>query len=113
MDLKTLVASALLALSNSDVQTVYALVLVVKEELKAKIEVTPLSVEQTLEQLVEEGYAASYEETTLDLTKRYKKYVPTDKIRNIARPLPPKATKLAELRYVTPTFYLLINYGIS
>jgi hypothetical protein len=52
---------------------------------------------------------AEYEEMSLDLTKRIKKYIITEKIKELAKPLPPKTQQLAKLKYVTPTFYYLLN----
>jgi hypothetical protein len=46
---------------------------------------------------------------TLDLTKKIKKYIITEKIKELAKPLPPKTQRLTKLKYVTPTFYYLLN----
>ncbi|ABL89022.1 conserved hypothetical protein [Pyrobaculum islandicum DSM 4184] len=109
MNLKTLVASVLASVVSADVHTVYALVSVARDELRERFEVSLPAVEEALRQLVDEGYAAEYEELTLDLKKRVKKYVIRDKIRELAQPLPPKTQQIAKLKYVTPTFYYLLN----
>ncbi|MFN7105947.1 MAG: hypothetical protein ACK4M3_05125 [Pyrobaculum sp.] len=110
MDLKTLVASILAERVTADVATVYALVLVAREELKLDVEVTPLAVEKTIRELVDEGCAAEYIETSMDLSRRFRKYIITDKIKTLAKPLPAKTRRVADMRYVTPTFYALLNY---
>jgi len=109
VDLKTLVASALAAVESGDVETVYSLVVIALRELKQKTELTPIAVEAILDELIAEGYAIVYEEATLDFKRRYKKYMATDKITAIAKPLPPTAQKAASMKYVTPAFYLLLN----
>jgi len=109
LDLKTLAASALAAVESGDVETVYSLVVITLRELRQKAELTPIAVEAALDGLVAEGYAIVYEETSIDLRRRYKKYMATDKIAAVAKPLPPTAQKVASMRYVTPQFYLLLN----
>jgi len=109
VDLKTLVASALAAVESGDVETIYSLVVIALRELKQKTELTPIAVEIALDELVAEGYAIVYEEATLDFMRKYKKYMATDKIAAIAKPLPPTAQKVASMKYVTPAFYLLLN----
>jgi DNA-binding PadR family transcriptional regulator len=109
VDLKTLTASILAAITTGDASTVYALALVARDELGLKLEISPIAVEEALRQLAEEGYVVEYEEMTLDLTKRMKKYIITEKIKELAKPLPPKTQRLAKLKYVTPTFYYLLN----
>jgi hypothetical protein len=47
-----------------------------------------MAVEEVLRQLTEEGYAAEYEEMTLDLSRKVKKYIITDKMKELAKPLP-------------------------
>lgn len=109
MDLRTLVASILASITSGDTNTVYALALVARDELGLKLEISPMAVEETLRRLAEEGYVAEYEEMTLDLSKKVKKYIITDKVKELAKPLPPKTQQLTRLRYVTPTFYYLLN----
>jgi len=109
VDLKTLVASALAAVESGDVETIYSLVVIALREQKQKAELTPIAVEVALDELVAEGYAIVYEEATLDFRRKYKKYMATDKIASIAKPLPPTAQKVASMKYVTPAFYLLLN----
>jgi len=109
VDLKTLVASALAAVESGDVETIYSLVVIALRELKQKAELTPIAVEAALDELVAEGYAIVYEEATLDFKHKYRKYMATDKIATIAKPLPPTAQKVASMKYVTPAFYLLLN----
>jgi len=107
--LKTLVASALATVVSGDVETIYSLAVIALRELKQKTELTPLAVETALDELVAEGYAVVYEEATLDFKRKYKKYMATDKIAAVAKPLPPTAQKVASMKYVTPAFYLLLN----
>jgi DNA-binding PadR family transcriptional regulator len=109
VDLKTLTASILAAITTGDAGTIYALALVGRDELGLKLEISPVAIEEVLRQLTEEGYVAEYEEMSLDLTKRIKKYIITEKIKELAKPLPPKTQQLAKLKYVTPTFYYLLN----
>ncbi|ACB40173.1 hypothetical protein [Pyrobaculum neutrophilum] len=109
MDLRTLVASILASVTSADASTVYALAVIARDELREKMEITQLTVEEVLRQLADEGYVAEYEELSLDFRKRIKKYVATDKIKSLAQPLPPKAQQVAKLRYVTPAFYHLLN----
>jgi DNA-binding PadR family transcriptional regulator len=109
VDLKTLTASILAAITVGDFSTVYALVSVARDELGLKFEISPIAVEEALRQLAEEGYVAEYEEMTLDLKKKIKKYIITEKTRELAKPLPPKTQRLTQLKYVTPTFYYLLN----
>ena len=109
MNLRTLVASILASITSGDANTVYVLALVARDELGVKLEISPAAVEETLRQLAAEGYAAEYEEMTLDLSKKAKKYIITDRIKELAKPLPPKTQQLAKLRYVPPTFYYLLN----
>lgn len=109
MDLRTLVASTLASITSGDANSVYALALVARDELGLKLETSPMAVEEALRQLTEEGYAAEYEEMTLDLSRKVKKYIITDKMKELAKPLPPKTQQLAKLKYVTPTFYHLLN----
>jgi len=109
LDLKTLAASALAAVESGDVETIYSLVVIALRELKQKTELTPIAVETALDELVAEGYAIVYEEATLDFKRKYKKYMATDKIAAIAKPLPPTAQRVASMKYVTPQFYLLLN----
>jgi DNA-binding PadR family transcriptional regulator len=109
VDLKTLTASILAAITTGDASTVYALALVARDELGLKLEISPIAVEEALRQLAEEGYLAEYEEMTLDLTKKIKKYIITEKIKELAKTLPPKTQRLTKLKYVTPTFYYLLN----
>ena len=109
MDLKTLTASILAAITTGDAGTIYALALVARDELGLELEISPAAIEEILRQLTEEGYVAEYEEMSLDLTKKMKKYIITEKIKELAKPLPPKTQQLAKLKYVTPTFYYLLN----
>ena len=109
MDLKTLVASILAEVITADIPTIHALALLAADELKLKREITPIDVEETLRELVREGFAAEYEETSLDLSRRVKKYIATDKTLSQAKPLPPHTQKVAKLKYVPPAFYLLLN----
>ena len=113
MDVKSLVASILATLESADLMTIYALSIVYREETKQKIEISPFHISEVLRQLVEEGYAIEYEETTLDLSKKTKKYIATDKVFTIAKPLPDKVLQIAKLRYITPVFYVLVNYPFS
>lgn len=110
MEIKTLVASIMAVLESADLLTVYALSIVYKEETKQKVEITQVGISEALRELVDEGYVVEYEETTLDLSRKYKKYIITDKISRIARPLPEKIVRIAKLRYATPVFYVLVNY---
>ena len=109
MDLRTLVASILASITTGDANTIYALALVARDELGLNLEISPMAVEETLRRLAEEGYVAEYEEMALDLSKKVKKYIITDKVKELAKPLPPKTQRLAKLRYVPPTFYYLLN----
>lgn len=111
--MRTLVASILAERVTADVATVYALALVARDELKLDVEVTPIAVEKTIRELVEGGYAAEYIETTMDLSRRYQKYIITDRIKTVAKPLPPKTRRVAGMRYVTPAFYALLNYSLA
>lgn len=110
MEIKTLVASIMAVLESADFLTVYALSVVYREETKQKVEITQVEVGEALRELVDGGYVVEYEETTLDLSRKYKKYIVTDKISSIAKPLPDKVVKIAKLKHVTPVFYVLINY---
>jgi len=109
VDLRTLVASILASITSGDANSVYALALVARDELGLKLEISPMAVEEALRQLTEEGYAAEYEEMTLDLSEKMKKYIITDKMKELTKPLPPKTQRLTKLKYVTPTFYHLLN----
>jgi DNA-binding transcriptional regulator YhcF (GntR family) len=109
VDLKTLTASVLAAITIGDFSTVYALVSVARDELGLKFEISPIAVEEALRQLAEEGYVVEYEEMSLDLKKKIKNYIITGKIKELAKPLPPKTQRLTQLKYVTPTFYYLLN----
>jgi DNA-binding PadR family transcriptional regulator len=115
VDLKTLTASILAAVTTGDASTIYALALVARDELGLKLEISPVAIEEVLRQLTEEGYVAEYEEMSLDLTKRIKikKYIITEKIKELAKPLPPKTQRFAKLKYVTPTFYYLLNQSLK
>lgn len=109
MDLKTLVVSILAEVVTADVPTIHALAELAASELKLKREITPIEIEETLRELAREGLVAEYEETSLDLSKRVKKYIATDKALSQARPLPPLTQKVAKLKYVPPVFYALLN----
>jgi DNA-binding PadR family transcriptional regulator len=110
-----LTASILAAVTTGDASTIYALALVARDELGLKLEISPVAIEEVLRQLTEEGYVAEYEEMSLDLTKRIKikKYIITEKIKELAKPLPPKIQRFAKLKYVTPTFYYLLNQSLK
>ena len=112
MDIKSIVASILATLESADFMTIYALSIIYKEETKQKIEISPFHISEVLHQLVEEGYAIEYEESTLDLSKKFNKkiYIATDKLSTIAKPLPDKVLQIAKFRYVTLVFYILVNY---
>jgi DNA-binding PadR family transcriptional regulator len=109
LDLKTLTASILAAITTGDVSTIYALALIARDELGLNLEISPAAIEEVLRQLTEEGYVAEYEEMSLDFTKKIKKYIIKEKIKELAKPLPPKTERLTKLKYVTPTFYYLLN----
>lgn len=109
MDLKTLVASILAEVITADVPTIHALAQLAADELKLKREITPIEIEETLRELIREGLAAEYEETSLDLSRKVKKYIATDKTLSQAKALPPNTQKVAKLKYVPPTFYILLD----
>ncbi len=111
-DLKTLVASILAHKVTADFHAIYALAVMARDELKLDISITPIIVEAELRALVKEGYVAEYVETSLDMKQREKKYMAMDKLASIAKPLPPKTRAVANFKYVTPTFYVFINYGL-
>ncbi|MCU7787137.1 hypothetical protein ODS41_04255 [Pyrobaculum sp. 3827-6] len=111
MDIKQLVATVASVATNTDLNTIYALVMLAVEELKLKLDVSITLVEEALRQLVEEGYLIEYEEATLDLSKRTRKYIATEKLSQVAGKPPPKTAQVAKMRYVTPTFYYLLNYA--
>lgn len=111
MELKTLVATVLDAVKAADLNTIYSLLMIAKEELKLKTEITMASVEYVVRQLVDEGYLVEYEESSLDLSKRWKKYIATDKIKELAQEPPQKIAQISKMRYVTPSFYYLLNYS--
>lgn len=110
MSVRDLALAALKALGTADPLTVYAVVAVAAEEARQRERITPAAVARALEDLAAEGLAAEYQEATVDLTRRVKKYAITDRGAAAAGGLPPKAAKVASLRYATPLFYLLINH---
>jgi len=110
VDIKKLVASVASVLTNADIHTIYSMVIIAKEEMRIKTDIPITTVEEAVRQLVEEGYLVEYEETSLDLSKKEKKYIATEKIRQLAEQLPPKILQLTKMKYITPSFYYLLNY---
>lgn len=110
MPLRDLVLAALKALTMADLLTVYALVAIAASEAKSRDRVTPVAVVRALEELMAQGLVTEYQEATVDLSRRVRKYVITDKGAALAGELPPGAAKVAAMRYATPPFYLLINH---